>query len=279
MTLTFYDLSNYQGGMDLAKDARVKDAQAFIFKATEGIYFVDKTCDNFVNQAKSLKKPWGVYHFLDGTDVVKQAEFFYNNVKGYIGQGVMVLDYEMYGRQGAAAVERFVKRFYELSGVYVWLYMNESDSNSDTWSDYLKKNCGLWIAKYSTQKPNHVKGLNVIGWQYTSTPLDKNTFYGDASTWAAYAKSSKVGSQGTTVPQAPAPSLANYWTDGTKFKAKADLPIKKTGDFSKDSGLIIRKGETFDIAKLVNTGTSTHCELVNNIGMVTLHKSYVDKVK
>lgn len=279
MTLTFYDLSNHQGGMSLATDSRVKDAQAFIFKATEGIYFVDKTCDGFVTQAKTQNKPWGVYHFLDGSDVVKQAEFFYNNVKGYIGQGVMVLDYEMYGRQGASAVERFVKRFYELSGVYVWLYMNESDSNSDTWSKYLKDNCALWIAKYSTQKPNHVKGLNTIAWQYTRTPLDKNTFYGDATAWKKYAQSSK---QGTPTPITPTPApntIASYNTSGTRFKALANLPIKETGDFSKETGLQIEKGKEFDVAKIINNGKTTHAELLNGLGMVTLHKSYAQKIK
>lgn len=278
MSLTFYDLSNHQGGMNLSTDTRVKDSEGFIFKATEGIYFVDKWCDKFVNQCLKLNKPFGVYHFLDGSDVVKQAEYFYNNVRGYIGKGVMVLDYEMYGRQGANAVEKFVKRFYELSGVYVWLYMNESDSNNDNWSDYLKKNCGLWIAKYSTQQPNHTKGLNVIAWQYTSTPLDKNVFYGDKNAWNKYAQSSKLV-QSPTQPKPQPSTIDNYFTSGTRFKAKENLPIKKVGDFSKDTGLFIEKGKEFDISKIINNGSTTHCELLNGVGMVTLHKSYVDKVK
>lgn len=219
MTLTFYDLSNHQGGMNLATDSRVRDVEAFIFKATEGTGYVDKYCDDFVQQTKKLNKPFGVYHFMDGSDVTKQAEFFYNNVKGYIGQGIMVLDYEMYGRQGAKAVETFVKRFYELSGVYVWLYMNESDSNNDNWSDYLKKNCGLWIAKYSTQEPNHVKGLNVIAWQYTSTPLDKNVFYGDVSMWNRYANKNS-GETTEQINKRPRQAVETYWygADSPKYK-------------------------------------------------------------
>lgn len=270
MTMHVLDVSNHQNGMTLS------GYDGYIFKATEGIYYIDNFCDGYVNQAKKLNKPWGVYHFLDGSDVIKQAQFFYNNTKGYIGKGVMVLDYEMYGRQGSAKVEQFCKEFYRLSGVNVILYMNESDSNNDTWSDYLKKNNGLWIAKYSAIEPVHTKGLSIIGWQYTSTPLDKSWFYMDSNTWLKYAKSTKDNQ--TQEPSKPA-TIDNYLTTGTQFKAKENLPIKSNDDFSKFTGMFITKGQVFDIEKIINTGSTTHAKLKNNLGLVTLHKNYVEKIK
>ena len=70
MTLHVLDISNHQGA-----NFKLGGYDGYIFKASEGIYFVDKTCDIFVEQAKKLNKPWGVYHFLDGSDVIKQAQF------------------------------------------------------------------------------------------------------------------------------------------------------------------------------------------------------------
>lgn len=264
MSMHVLDVSNHQG-----TGFKLGGYDGYLFKATEGIYFVDKTCDIFVEQAKKLNKPWGVYHFMDGSDVISQANFFYNNVKGYIGKGMMVLDYETYGRQGVNAVERFCKEFKRLSGVDLVLYMNESDSNSHVWTDYIKKNHALWIAKYSSQKPNHTGGLNVIGWQYTSTPVDKSWFYMTEKEWNLYAKKEN----------APLGEIEKYHTTGTVFKAKADIPIRSKDNWYDLTGVIIHKGSEFTIKKIINNGKTTHAILSGDTGMVTLHRDYVDKVK
>lgn len=275
MSLVFYDLSNHQAGLKLASDSRVKDSQAYIFKATEGTYFVDKECDKFVQQAKKLGKSYGVYHFLDGSDAIKQAEYFYSNIKGYVGEAVLVLDYEMYGRQGAVKAKQFLDHLYKLTGVRGWIYMNESDSNNDNWGP-LAKDYALWIAKYSIQKPNHTKGLNIIAWQYTSTPLDKNIYYGDLVSWKAYAKGDKKGTQPDIKPQ---PAKSDYWFEGTRFKAKVDLIGHYPDKWSKLTGSYVEKGKEFDIVKLVKTSEGTSHAVLHDGSAVTLLKEYVEKIK
>ncbi|AFM69489.1 hypothetical protein EHR_02545 [Enterococcus hirae ATCC 9790] len=47
-----------------------------MFKATEGCNFVDRYCDPFVQQAIKSGKPFGVYHFIDGSDWQTQTDFF-----------------------------------------------------------------------------------------------------------------------------------------------------------------------------------------------------------
>ncbi|MGY3767081.1 GH25 family lysozyme [Vagococcus vulneris] len=193
-----YDVSNHQAGLKLS----TLQSDCFIFKATEGTFFVDKTCDSFVQQAKALNKPYGVYHFLDGSDVIAQADFFVKNIKGYVGEAVLILDYEMYGRQGAAQAKRFCDRVFDKTGVRCWLYMNESDCNSDNWKA-LANDYAFWIAKYSSNAPSVHDYLNVIGWQFTSTPLDKNEFYMDTGTWNKYASNGTKKPVKRETPQGP----------------------------------------------------------------------------
>ena len=101
------DISNYQRGIDLDK----VPFDFMICKATEGTGIVHDTCDGFVQKAKALGKKWGFYHFLNGEDPVKQAEFFVSQTKNYFGNGVPALDYEMYGMvHGAAGAKKFLDR-------------------------------------------------------------------------------------------------------------------------------------------------------------------------
>ena len=58
------DISNWQRGFDLASTK----PDFVIVKATEGLNFVDKTCDGFVQDAIKLNIPFGYYHFASLKD-------------------------------------------------------------------------------------------------------------------------------------------------------------------------------------------------------------------
>lgn len=137
--LKVIDVSNHQTGLSL----KTLNADAFIFKATEGNYFTDKTCDTFVTQAKALGKPYGVYHFLDQTDAIDQAKYFLKEIDGYLGEALLVLDYEGYGKQGANKAKVFLDYIYNQTGIKPLIYMNESDANSDDWAEVVKGDYGL----------------------------------------------------------------------------------------------------------------------------------------
>ena len=264
--LKVIDLSNHQRGVKLD----TLNADAFIFKATEGTYFIDDTCDHFVQQAKKLKKPYGIYHFLDQSDVIKQADFFLTHIKGYIGEAILVLDYEAYGKQGAIKAKQFLDYVYQKTKVKPLIYMNESDANSDDWSNVVKDDYGLWVAKYSTNPPHTPQWNDITMWQYTSTPVDTSHFYGDRDAWSRYASPKKENHQ----------NKENYHTNGRRFEALKSLIIQADETFKKSSGMQFSKSTIFDIEQICHTKTTTHARILYNHSevFVTLHKDYVRKI-
>lgn len=202
MTLKVVDLSNNNASKKISS----YPADAYMFKVTEGNYFIDKYCDQFVQQAIKAGKPWGVYHFMDGSNWQQQADFFLKHAKGYIGEGILCLDYEMYGRQGSNIAKKWLDYVYQKTGVKPIIYMSESVTKEENWSEVVKADHGLWVAKYSSQKPNVGYWPNYMMWQYTDKPHDKNYFYGDKKAWQAYA-GKKTDQKPQSTPSKPvAPS-------------------------------------------------------------------------
>lgn len=201
-------------------------ADFIIFKGTEGTGFVDQDCDASYQEARNAGKRVGVYDFArpDGDNAVDEATFFYNNVKGYVGQAVFALDWEHTPTNDVIWAKTWLDTFYQLSGVRAWIYMNESTANqfdwSPIWHDY-----ALWVAKYWDMSPDVNYDMTNAGpqpvvnwpngyvaWQWTSTGrldgyagnLDLNVFYGDESQWDAY---TRVRSNPVILPT-PAPTPA-----------------------------------------------------------------------
>ena len=93
MTINGIDISSWQRDINLSA---VK-ADFIIVKATEGIGYVDKSCDMLFQKALSLGKKLGFYHFARPTannDPIREADFFYENCKGYFGKAIPILDWE-----------------------------------------------------------------------------------------------------------------------------------------------------------------------------------------
>src|SRR5579859_6959724 len=70
-------------------------------KATGGNQYVNPDCDTKIQQAISLGKLWGVFHYFgDGyndNDPISEANWFVDNCLGYIGKGLLALDWERGG--------------------------------------------------------------------------------------------------------------------------------------------------------------------------------------
>ena len=179
MTLHVSDLSNHQ-----KPNIDSYPSDGYIFKATEGTSFVDKNCDIFVQQAIKAGKPFGIYHFMNGSHWKSQADHFIQSTKNYHKKGILALDYETYGMQGATIAEKWLDYVKEQTGVAPLIYMNVSAMNGDNWGSVPKK-YGLWIA-YPNGKGNYP---NIAYWdtatlhQYTFSPHDQNEFFGDRETW------------------------------------------------------------------------------------------------
>ncbi|WP_368156394.1 GH25 family lysozyme [Collinsella aerofaciens] len=218
------DISDYQKSIDLGK----VPFDFMICKATEGTSIVHKTCDPFIQKAKSLGKCWGFYHFMNKEDPVKQADFFYKNCKGYFGEGIPVLDYEQYGRIGTAGAKRFLDRIYGLTGVRCIVYMSRSVCTEEDWSA-IAPNHGLWVAQYANNNQTGYQGDPWLpsggfgAWktcaihQYSSSGrlsgysgnLDLDIAFMDKEAWGKFANPSGKAQKPADTSNAPSGSTLN----------------------------------------------------------------------
>ena len=218
MSLKGIDISNHQRGLDINKI----DCDFVIIKATEGKSYVDKSCDGFFQQALSLGKKLGVYHFANNSDntAKQEADWFIQNTRGYIGKAIPVLDWEDNVTDNVPWALEWLQRVEEAYGCKPLIYMSESVVNRHDWSPVANANYGIWVAKYRDNLPDYNYDMSKAGnmpsikywstmalWQWTSTGrlngwngnLDCNVFYGDATAWDKY-----VGSgSGSNIPSNP----------------------------------------------------------------------------
>lgn len=212
-TMKGIDISNHQRGMDLGAVADQIDF--IIVKATEGLNFVDTYCDGFFQKALQLGKKVGFYHFARNNDAAAEAQYFYDNTKGYVGLGIPVLDWE--ADQSVEWVNAFVEKYHALTGIWPWIYANPWRFQQGK----VNENCGRWVAGYPKNGITDINyGVNnslpsgynvglVCAWQFTSSGrlngcsfnLDMDVYYGDAASWDKYANPN--GDTVDTAPQQP----------------------------------------------------------------------------
>lgn len=153
----------------------VKDYDFVIIKATEGTSYVSPVCNTQYQIAKKRGKKLGVYHFATGADPVAEANFFVKNVKGYIGEAILVLDWEADAiNRGREWVRSFVRQVKATTGVPPIIYGSASPMRANSIPALAKEeNCGIWIAAYPnnnvTGYRNETQLLGSVIRQYTSS--------------------------------------------------------------------------------------------------------------
>lgn len=201
--LNFIDISSHQADLNLV--AVSSSIQGVIVKATEGTFYVNPYCDRHYQQAKSANLLRGFYHFAGTSDPLAEAAFFYDNAKGYLHNGIPVLDWE--GGQTVEWVNKFVRRFHNLTGIWCWIYANPWRFNQGG----VEPNCARWVASYpAVSHPTFAQAAlwncpdadgNVVAWQFCSDGrvsgygynLDCSVYYGDRESWLRYADSNSLG--------------------------------------------------------------------------------------
>lgn len=196
------DVSNWQRGIDVTQ---MHDVEFVIAKATEGTGYVNPDCDRVYQDAKESGKKTGVYHFASKGDAIAQAKYFVNHISGYIGQSVLVLDYESSAvDQGVGWAKDWLDAVYNMTGVKPVIYMSNSVVHRYDWSE-VAENYSLWNAGYPSgyttiygfvENPPMRYDLgefsdNTSLYQYTSSGrlngwtgnLDLDVFYGDSADW------------------------------------------------------------------------------------------------
>lgn len=234
MALNGIDISNWQNSISLTS----VNFDFCIAKATEGIGYVDPCCDKFMQTTFKLGKCAGFYHFARPVnDAVKEADFFYENTKGYFGKAIPILDWEAENKNDVAWAKRWLDRVHELSGVKPMIYMSESVVNAYDWSSVANADYGLWVAKYRDNNPDYNYDMSNAGsipsvkwwakgyamWQWTSSGkldgysgnLDCNVFYGDTNAWNKYvgkATSTSVPASKPSNTKKPEPTITQAYT-------------------------------------------------------------------
>jgi len=200
------DISNWQEGINLANI----ECDFVIAKATEGATYADSCFTDFITQAKSLGKCFGFYHYArpELNSPKDEVMNFYNHTKEYFNEGIPILDWESSGRENVGWAKQWLDEIYSMTGVKPMIYMSESVVNSYNWSEVVKGDYGLWVAKYRDNQPDYNYDMSNAGqgpiikwwkfyamWQWTSSGrlngfvgnLDCDKFYGDIDAWNAYA--------------------------------------------------------------------------------------------
>lgn len=197
MAMQGIDISAWQAGIDLMK----VPCDFVIVKATQGTAYVSESCDEQVQQAISLGKPFGFYHYVGGDGAQAEADFFIDNCAGYFGKGIPCIDWE--SAENAAwgntdYLRQLVQRVIDRTGVKPLIYASAS---SFPWDVAHALDCGAWVAQYAD---NNATGYQDSPWnegacdcairQYSSNgrldgysgSLDLDKAYMDADGWARY---------------------------------------------------------------------------------------------
>ena len=197
------DISHWQDGLDLS----TIDFDFVIMKATEGVTMIDNCCDKFYQKAKAMGKCLGVYHYANGGDYKAEANFFIEHVKNYIGEALLILDWESQGnvqwnKTDASWVKNWCDYVYSQTGVKPIIYIQKSAMNKVSDLGYQ-----LWIAQYAD---NEKTGYQDTPWnegaypclmrQYSSHGslsgysgnLDLDKFYGDIVLWNELARKANI---------------------------------------------------------------------------------------
>ena len=236
MTLTVIDVASFQ----TAQQAKDKRADAVIIKATQGTSYVNPKCNSQWDAAKSSKKLLGLYHYAGGGNAVSEADYFIKNIKNYVGQAMLVLDWESYQNSAYGNgkwAQQFIDRVHAKTGIWCVLYTGTDGAKQC--APYLKNKSSVWLAGYpysnypSFTPPKQsvfnslysTHGMNLVGWQYSSTGIDHSVFYIDAKQWKQYANpkgSGKVKPAKTVNKPAKKPAK--------KHKAKSSTYTVRLGD-------------------------------------------------
>lgn len=219
------DISSHQS-IAQANNSKV---QGVIIKATEGTGYVNPRCNGQWDMAKKHGKKLGLYHYALGGDPKAESNFFIKNIKNYVKQAILILDWE-HGTKGQAGynqaygsktwAKQFIDEVHRLTGVWCILY---TGSEGAAHCQAVRGTSALWLAgypydEYASYTPPaqsifnslyNAHGFNLIGWQFSDYPVDHSIFYTTFAQWDLYANpKSKADKTTPNIPNKSAKAQA-----------------------------------------------------------------------
>ena len=262
MTMNGIDVSHYQHDLDLSKI----QYDFVIAKSTEGIGWVDASCDRFIQQAIAQNKKWGFYHFARPTNnPVEEARFWYENTKNYFGQGLPVLDIEIHASNVVDWCYQFLSEIIKLTGVKPMVYMSEQSFEwAYDWTPVVNLDCGLWLAAYrgsqniydynyptTWQIPTPHSWKFIAMWQYTShgyiqgynANVDCDVFFAGQEVWDKYC----APSQAVEEPTKPIEDHTEPIQPPVEEKPTEPTPAPETPVIEDDDYLFKMSNNVYDL--------------------------------
>lgn len=217
------DLSNNNSNVvtDGQGNVVLPDADGYIFKASGGPSYADTWCKRYISAANAKGKPWGLYHFAvdgytnDSHTVQDEVDQFVRVVKDIGGSpAYLFLDFEAVALNtwSVGNVNEFLDKAKTALGQDVGIYTSASPAATMAWSG-TSKAAKFWIAAYQSNKPA-IGGLNMVGWQYTSSPVDTSEWYEDFKGGSGISSTPSVSRSDTSSAGAVwVDSIGDTWYD------------------------------------------------------------------
>lgn len=266
------DISAWQGdgNIDLSK----VPFDFCIVKATEGTDYKNRYFTNHCDSVLKKKKLLGAYHYSNGGDVQKEADYFLAYAKKYIGKAILVLDWEaknnpLFGVNDLEWCLQWCSYVQKKTGIKPIIYVQKSAMDAVKKAGY-----GLWVAQYRDYEqtgyqahPWNEGAYNCLIRQYTSVgklsgysgSLDLNKAYISAASW-----NKQAGRRAVSVLAKPTTGkksintiakevLAGKWGNGTNRKNR----LAKAGyDYNKVQAAV---------NKLVKTSQMSQDKIINAV--------------
>jgi GH25 family lysozyme M1 (1,4-beta-N-acetylmuramidase) len=264
------DISAWQGdeNIDLSK----VPFDFCIVKATEGTSYKNRYFAAHCDKVLSRKKLLGVYHYANGGDPQKEADYFLAYCKKYIGKAILVLDWEarnnhLFGVKDLEWCLQWCSYVQKKTGIKPLIYIQKSAMNAVKKAEY-----GLWVAQYPDyietgyqKHPWNEGAYNCLLRQYTSAgklpgyngSLDLNKAYISAASWRKLAtkavKIATIKPVKKSVNTIAREVLAGKWGNGVDRKSR----LTKAGyDYNKVQAAV---------NKLVKTSQMTQDKIINAV--------------
>lgn len=264
------DISAWQGDENI--DLNKVPFDFCIVKATEGTSYKNRYFAAHCDAVLKKKKLLGAYHYANGGDVQKEADYFLTYVKKYIGKAIIVLDWEaknnpQFGKNDLEWCLEWCSYVYRKTGIKPLIYIQKSAMNAVKKAGY-----GLWVAQYPDyvetgyqKHPWNEGAYNCLLRQYTSVgklpgyngSLDLNKAYISAASWRKLAtkavKIAAIKPVKKSVNTIAREVLAGKWGNGTDRKSR----LTKAGyDYNKVQAAV---------NKLVKISQITQDKIINAV--------------
>ena len=156
-------MAKYLNGVDVASyqskftPGKMTDTDFVIVKMSQGAWYINPYADDQYGASKAAGKLLGAYHYAEGGDPVKEAQYFVKKLGDRIGECILAIDWEgMQNPKFGTGKDpewgfKFAEEVHRLTGVRVLPYMSKSVTRAHDWSK-LAKESPLWCAQYGSNK-------------------------------------------------------------------------------------------------------------------------------